>query len=199
MNRKCLVLLPSFLSMIISHHCFSFSPSQECRSVCLWGLCALHGISVVSACQFVAGHLRNAGEGDGHHCVWSVCGLRRPGALPQTSHPVSTWGFSLFIVCSSSWFLWQSAADCAQFFQPMLGLTVYVHGWTLPLIAAHCKRTDNIVCADSWDMKDRLCIYQCVCGCLCTFILYHLCQSSTFSIFRPDQQNKGELLQQRLS
>ena len=48
---------------------------QECGPVLCWGLFPVHGFSLLLAAWFVSGNLRDAGEGDRHHCVWSVLGL----------------------------------------------------------------------------------------------------------------------------
>lgn len=87
-------------SVIINHMCSPSSPSvsQECGCVCLRWLSALHGVGGVSARQFVAGHLCHAGQGDRHHRVRSVRVVRRPGALPQASHLVSTQCFCFVYV-----------------------------------------------------------------------------------------------------
>lgn len=54
------------------------------------GCVAPHRVSGLPGHQCVPGHLCHARQGDGHHRVWSVYNLRRPGALPQASGPVST-------------------------------------------------------------------------------------------------------------
>ncbi len=118
-------------SVIVSHLCSTSSLSvfQERGCVCLWGLPALHGVGSVPARQFVAGHLCHAGQGDGHHCVRSVCALRRPGALPQAPHLVSTQGFCfvyVLFVFFLSWFMWHNGPlSVHTLFQQCL--TLYLH------------------------------------------------------------------------
>lgn len=58
---------------------------QECVSVQRVWLLPLHDVPVLSGTLSVPGHLRHAGQRDGHHRVRSVCAVRRPGALPQAS------------------------------------------------------------------------------------------------------------------
>lgn len=124
------------LSVLISHlySTTSLCVSQECWCV-LWGLSALHSVCMVSASQFDAGHLCHAGQGDRHHCVWSVRALRCPGALPQASNLVSKQGFCLIYVFFLSWFMWPWSAECVQFFSNVW-LYIYtaklVYTWELP-------------------------------------------------------------------
>lgn len=115
----------------------------------LRGLPALHRVAMVSVRQPVAGHVRHAGEGDGHHRLRGVRALRRPGALPQAPHPVSTHRVFVYVLF---------VCVCVFSFRPYLDLcgdgarsvhvvfqqssAVFSHSLTrLHLGAAHCNQT----------------------------------------------------------
>lgn len=93
-----------------------------------------HRVIVFSSCQFNGGHLCDARQGNRGHCVWSVCSLRRPGALPQTFQPVSIKGFVLFLYFA--FLITINEEMCTMFFTPAaefhISVAKRIYTWELP-------------------------------------------------------------------